>query len=176
MIVSQICETMIRMSCSRLTGLVLTVALATALAGCCGGASSHKCDFTPLDSHKDGGSDGPMMCGTLKCDLPTVCCAQKISPYFSCVNVDQFVQNHCEMPPSVAPDCVVPKDCDSGKICCLQVAGTPMMNCQPTCQGPTSYQACETDNDCPTQLSGSCGLIAGGADAGYSINVCPPQP
>ena len=118
-----------------------------------------------------------MMCGTRICDPPvTVCCAQKISPYFSCVAPQDFARLQCEMPPSVAPDCVVPKDCDSGKICCLQVAGAPTMNCQPTCQGPTSYQACETDQDCPTQLSGSCGLIAGGPDAGYSINVCPPQP
>jgi hypothetical protein len=175
MIVSQICETMIRMSRSRLLVLLLAVAFSSVLAGCCGGANSHKCDFTPLDSQKDGGSDGPS-CGNLNCTAPTVCCVQKIPPYFSCVPLEDFTKDQCEMPPSVAPDCVVPKDCDSGKICCLQVAGVPMMNCQPTCQGPSSYQACETDNDCPTQLSGSCGLIAGGPDAGYSINVCPPQP
>jgi hypothetical protein len=176
MIVSQICESMIRMSRSRLTGLLLALALSAAVAGCCGGAQSHKCDFTPLDSQKDGGSDGPMMCGTAGvCDpASTVCCAQKIPPYFSCVAPADFVQDQCEKPQSVAPDCEVPKDCDSGKICCLQVA-TSMLNCQPTCQGPGTYMACASDLDCPTQLSGSCTLIAGGPDAGYAISVCPPQ-
>jgi hypothetical protein len=77
---------------------------------------------------------------------------------------------------SVAPECTVPKDCDSGKICCLQTAGIGMMSCQPTCQGATNYQACVTDVDCPTQLPGSCHLLAGGPDAGFSVSVCPPQP
>jgi hypothetical protein len=35
---------------------------------------------------------------------------------------------------------------------------------------------CATDLDCPTQISGSCSVIAGGPDAGYSVSVCPPQP
>ena len=118
-----------------------------------------------------------MMCGTAGvCPAPTVCCAQKIPPYFSCVQVEDFVRDQCEMPMSVAPECTVPKDCDSGKICCLQTAGVGMMSCQPTCQGATSYQACVTDLDCPTQLPDSCHLLAGGPDAGFSVSVCPPQP
>jgi hypothetical protein len=178
MIVSQIRESMIRMSRSRLPALLVALALSSALTGCCGGAHSHKCDFTPLDSQKDAGSDGPMMCGTLVCDPPaTVCCAQKISPYFSCVPPEDFIQDQCEMPPSVTPDCVVPKDCDSGKICCLQYAATPpTLNCQPTCQGSQSFRACATDLDCPSQLPGSCGVVAGDPDSGASLSVCPPQP
>ena len=118
-----------------------------------------------------------MMCGTAgTCQPPMVCCAQKIAPYFSCVALEDFGPDQCEKPPTVAPDCEVPKDCDSGKICCLQTAGIPALNCQPTCQGAGNYQACVTDLDCPTQMSGSCGVIAGGPDAGYSISVCPPQP
>jgi hypothetical protein len=176
MIVSQICESMIRMSRSRLPALLVALALSSALTGCCGGAHSHKCDFTPLDGQKDGGSDGPPMCGTAgMCDPAKVCCVQKISPYFSCVRPEDFIPDQCEKPPSVTPDCVVPKDCDSGKICCFQTAGQYMLNCQPTCQGSTNRQACVTDLDCPTQLSGSCTLIAGGPDAGYALSVCPPQ-
>jgi hypothetical protein len=177
-IVSQICETMIRMSRSRSAALLLTLAFSGALAGCCGGAHSHKCDFASLDSQKDGASDGPVMCGTLTCDPPTtVCCLQKVAPYYSCVPLADFDLHQCEKPPDVAPECVVPKDCDSGKVCCLQYAAVPpALNCQPTCQGASNYQACATDLDCPTQLPGSCGIIAGGPDAGYSVSVCPPQP
>jgi hypothetical protein len=174
-IVSQICGTMIRMSRSRLAALLLALAFSGALTGCCGGAHSHKCDFASLDSQKDGASDGPMMCGTLTCQAPTVCCLQKIAPYFSCVPLEDFGPDQCEKPPTVAPDCLVPKDCDSGKICCFQTAGMYMLNCQPTCQGPTSFQACATDLDCPTQLSGSCGIVGGDPDAGTSLSVCPPQ-
>jgi hypothetical protein len=117
-----------------------------------------------------------MMCGTLICDPPvTVCCLQKIAPYYSCVPLEAFGPDQCEKPPSVAPDCEVPKDCDSGKVCCFQTAGVPALNCQPTCQGAGNYQACATDLDCPTQMSGSCSLYAGGPDAGYSISLCPPQ-
>jgi hypothetical protein len=104
-----------------------------------------------------------------------VCCAQKIAPYFSCVAVEDFTKDQCEVPPSVTPDCTVPKDCDQGKICCLQTAGTYVMNCQPTCTGPANFQACVADVDCPTQLPHSCTLEYGGPDAGFSISVCPPQ-
>jgi hypothetical protein len=116
-----------------------------------------------------------MMCGTLDCTTPDVCCLQKIAPYYSCVPLQDFDLHQCEKP-NVNPDCVVPTDCDSGKVCCLQTAGMPMMSCQPTCQGLSNYQACATDLDCPTQQPGSCALYAGGPDAGYAIYLCPPQP
>lgn len=175
-IVSQICETMIRMSCLTLAPLLLSLAFSGALAGCCGGAHSHKCDFTSLDSQKDAGTDGHMMCGTLDCTTPNVCCLQKIAPYYSCVPLQDFDLHQCEKP-DVNPQCLVPKDCDSGKVCCLQYAATPpTLNCQATCQGPMTYQACATDLDCPTQLPGSCGIVAGDPDAGTALYVCPPQP
>jgi hypothetical protein len=117
-----------------------------------------------------------MMCGTAGlCQPGDVCCYQKIAPYFSCVPLADFGPDQCEKPPSMAPDCEVPKDCDSGKICCLQTAGLPALNCQPTCLGPTSFQTCETDLDCPSQLPNSCQLYAGGPDAGYAISLCPPH-
>lgn len=145
-IVSQICETMIRMSHLRLAALLLGLSLAVTVAGCCGGAHSHKCDFTSLDSQKDAGSDGPMMCGTLTCQQPTVCCLQKIAPYFSCVPLADFTMDNCEKPPPVTPSCTVPSDCDAGAVCCLQYA-TFSINCQaPTvCTGPSNYVACATD-------------------------------
>ena len=119
-----------------------------------------------------------MMCGTAGvCNPRRPSAAPKRSRRTSAAfALEDFDLHQCEKPPSVTPDCVVPKDCDSGKICCLQTAGTYMLNCQPTCQGLTNRQACVTDLDCPTQLSGSCTLIAGDPDAGTSLSVCPPQP
>jgi hypothetical protein len=179
-IVSRIYEIIVSVWRSRLAALLLAVTLSGAIAGCCGGAHSHKCDFSPLDSPKDGGKDGPMMCGTLICQPPTVCCAQKIAPYFSCVPLEDFATDNCELPPSMAPACLGSTDCDGGAVCCLQTQAAPPvppLSCQPPgiCQGPNTYVTCTTDLDCPNQVPGSCTFVAGGADAGYTLSVCPPQ-
>jgi hypothetical protein len=117
------------------------------------------------------------MCGTLICQPPTVCCGQKIAPYFSCVPLGDFTRDNCETPPSTPPDCLVPTDCDAGTVCCLQPQAASPLTCQPPpiCQGPNTYLACATDLDCPTQVPGSCTLVGGGGDAGFAIRVCPPQ-
>jgi hypothetical protein len=116
-----------------------------------------------------------MMCGTLTCQQPNVCCLQKIAPYFSCVPLSDFTMDNCEKPPPVTPSCTVPSDCDGGAVCCLQYA-TFSINCQApdVCTGPSNYVACATDRDCPTQKVGSCTPL-GGADAGYGVNLCPPS-
>ena len=71
-------------------------------------------------------------------------------------------------------------DCDGGTVCCLQTQAAPPvppLSCQPPgiCQGPNTYVTCTTDLDCPNQVPGSCTFVAGGADAGYTLSVCPPQ-
>jgi membrane-associated PAP2 superfamily phosphatase len=53
-----------------------------------------------------------------------------------------------------------------------------MVACQPAevCQGANNAIICTIDRDCPTQAPGSCSpLGGGGADAGFSIRVCPQQ-
>ena len=177
-IVSQICETMIRMSHLRLAALLLGIALSAAVTGCCGGASSHKCDFTSLDSQKDAGSDGPIMCGTAGvCAAPTVCCAQRIAPYFSCVPLADFGPDQCEKPPPITPMCTMPTDCDAGSVCCAEVTAQTVA-CQPVavCQAGNNYIICTTDRDCPIQAPGSCSPFPGTGDAGYGISVCAPSP
>ena len=122
-IVSQICETMIRMSHLRLAALLLGLSLAVTVAGCCGGAHSHKCDFTSLDSQKDAGSDGPMMCGTL--DLPAahgLLRSRRLRRTSAASRWQTSPWTNCEKPPPVTPSCTVPSDCDAGAVCCLQYA------------------------------------------------------
>jgi hypothetical protein len=169
-------QKMIRVSLSRLAALLLALAVLGALSGCCGGAHSHKCDFTPLDSQKDAGSDGPITCGTAgDCQAPMVCCAQKIAPYFSCVPLEDFGADQCEKPPPSTPSCAMSTDCDGGAVCCLEGAALSVA-CQPTnvCQGANNYIICTTDRDCPTHAPGACSPY-GGADAGVGISVCPTQ-
>jgi len=117
------------------------------------------------------------MCGTLGvCQAPTVCCAQKIAPYFSCVPLADFGPDQCEKPPSSTPSCAMPTDCDGGSVCCLEYAAEAVA-CQPVavCSGANNFIICTTDRDCPTQASGSCTPVGGTSDAGFGISVCPPS-
>jgi hypothetical protein len=174
-IVSQICETMIRMSrlgSAALFGAVLL--LATVVGGCCGGAHSHQCDFTPLDS-QDSGTDGPPLCGTERCTTGQVCCVVKVPPSAACIDPKDFQRLKCEMPPAQA-SCFVPSDCQSGQVCCL-ILSPPGITCvAPTsCPGndSNSYVVCATDQDCPGQVSGACMGVSGSApDGGVAISVC----
>ena len=116
-----------------------------------------------------------MMCGTAGvCQAPTVCCAQKIPPYFSCVALADFGPDNCEKPPDTTPSCTMPTDCTGGAVCCIEyAAGT--VACQPAqvCQGATNAIICVTDEDCPTQAPGSCAPLPGLGDASIGISVCP---
>jgi hypothetical protein len=175
MIVSQICETMIKMSqvnCLRVAGAVV---LAAVVSGCCGGAPSHKCDFTPPTSQMDAGSDAPFRCGTEVCMAPQVCCLKKIAPFASCIDVGDYVKDDCEMIQKDPPSCLVPTDCDGGTVCCLQKT-EQVINCQPPplCPGDgvDTYYTCASDQDCPGQQSGSCTNL--GSQGGYTLNVCAP--
>jgi hypothetical protein len=119
-----------------------------------------------------------MMCGTAgTCEPPTVCCAQKIAPYFSCVPLEDFGPDQCEKPPSITPMCTMPTDCTGGSVCCLEYAAMSVA-CQPVavCTGANNFIICTTDLDCPTQARGSCSPLGGSADAGYPISLCPQQP
>ena len=80
---------MIRMSRAKLAAL-LFVSMAVGLGGCCGGAPSHKCDFTPYTSQTDGG-DASAACGTQVCQAPQVCCLKKIAPFASCIDRADYV-------------------------------------------------------------------------------------
>ena len=173
---------MIKMSRSKLAGLQAWVAplmgiavLAMVVAGCCGGAHSHKCDFTPLDSQDAGAKDAAQACGTQVCKAPQVCCLTKIAPFAECVDIGDFAADRCEVPPGNMPNCSSPKDCDPGMVCCFEVTALSL-NCQPTqiCPGDgvDSYLVCDNYLDCPSQLRTSCNTIPGVPDGGPQI--CNP--
>jgi hypothetical protein len=161
---------------ARLAPLMAVAALSGALGGCCGGAHSHKCDFTPLDSQHDAGSDAPLACGTQVCMPPQVCCLTKVAPFAQCINIEDFAQDRCESVQGNMPDCTGPSDCDAGMVCCLQtVALTVSCQVPPLCPGDgvSSYLICVTDHDCPAQKPGSCNGIPGVPDGGPLI--CNPN-
>jgi len=145
---------------------MLAAALAGLVGGCCGGAPSHKCDFSGLTSQEDSGTDGPISCGTLgACPMSTVCCLTKIAPYENCVPPSDFQMDGCEMP-KVMPMCTKPSDCTAGgNVCCVS-SRSGMVSCQPptVCPGNDGYTyiICETDSDCPSKVSGSCRAPDGG--------------
>src|SRR5579884_1542131 len=98
MIPSQICESMIRMSRKRGWRAGLLAIALLGIAGCCGGGSTHKCDFTPPDVDSGSHSDGPSMsCGNLTCGPNQVCCVTKTPPFVSCIAPGDFVADGCEM-------------------------------------------------------------------------------
>ena len=117
-------------------------------------------------------------CGTQgTCVSPEVCCFTKIAPYAQCIQPGDFTADGCEMMPPPAPSCLVPKDCGSGTVCCLQLSASAI-SCQPAAlcpgDGKGTYLTCATDQDCPNQTSGSCSPVPLGTDAGVSLNVCAP--
>jgi len=140
---------MIELSHSRrFTGLAL-LALAAALAGCCGGAPSHKCDFTPLPTPpRDADSETPLLCGTQSCGDMLVCCLTKIPPFATCVPPESYVAQGCA---DAEVSCLSPSDCPYGLVCCNDGAG--LVTCKPDqlCPGdgnPT-YRICDSNSDCP---------------------------
>jgi len=127
--------------------------LALVIAGCCGGGPNHRCDFTPPPAGgADGGSDGPVMCGTEVCDTSQVCCVTKAPLSASCIDPSKFMALGCE---KLALPCLKPTDCPGGLACCVvltadQTGGT--VSCQQELQclaGATSFVACGSAADCP---------------------------
>ncbi len=176
MILSQICESMIQMSRNgRWRAGLLTIAL-LGIAGCCGGGSTHKCDFTPPDIDSGSHSDAsPMACGNLTCAANQVCCVTKTPPFVSCIAPKDFISDGCEMFSSNSPSCMSPRECDGG-VCCAQVH---LMTA--TCQtatacpgdGTETYLICNSDQDCPSGARGSCQLL-GAQAGGLPYGICSP--
>jgi hypothetical protein len=146
------------------------------MAGCCGGGSTHKCDFTPAPIDAGNHSDAGAGCPTQPCAANQVCCVAKTPPFISCINPADFVALGCEKFKTDAPPCVTPQDCDGG-VCCLQV-NVQSFSCQlpEGCSGDgqESFWTCSTDRDCPGRVSGSCQPLPAAAQAGFSLSVCTP--
>lgn len=175
-IVSQICESMIRMSHTSLLVLVAAAGVFGIVGGCCGGAPSHKCDFSGLPG-QDAGSDGPTPCANLPaCTMGTVCCLTKIAPFAQCIPPAQFQQDGCETKPPPDMMCQKPADCTGGNVCCVSLAAS-LIACEPPalCNGMNgTYVACSIDSDCPNPVAGACMAVPGSADAGFPISICSP--
>jgi hypothetical protein len=166
----------IQMSGSRRAlGLVLVAfGFGTALAGCCGSGSSHKCDFTPPSApQNDAASDAPLPCGTEVCALPQVCCLKKVPPSAMCVDQVDFVADGCE---TADLPCAVPADCPTGLVCCVPLSATAV-SCRPreVCPGDgrDTLLACATVADCPG-TNPSCQPLGTEADGSVILSVCVP--
>jgi hypothetical protein len=123
--------------------------IALAIAGCCRSGPNHKCDFTSPTQTSDGGTDGPVLCGTEVCEDGRVCCVTKVPLSASCIVPEDFERLRCE---KMDLPCLTPADCPSGLTCCLSIAGeTGTVSCRPQllCLSEGSYVACGSDADCP---------------------------
>ena len=128
--------------------------LAAALAGCCGSGKGpgHSCDFTPpTQAGADAGSDGPVLCGSMVCEVPQVCCVTKAPLAADCIDPGEFKARGCE---EIALPCFRPADCPAGLTCCLKVnpdlTGTVSCQAHLLCvSGETTFVACASEADCP---------------------------
>jgi hypothetical protein len=165
---------MIKMSGSRQIRLIVAnVWLALAVAGCCGGGSTHKCDFTPPSSMTDAGppSDGGTSCGTEICPAAQVCCVTKAPLAALCVDRSEFQSRQCET--SDLP-CGGPAFCPKAFVCCLtlvQQSGTATCKSQDLCvpERGTTFIVCNTPADCPAPFS-TCSQLP--ADGSARAGVC----
>lgn len=175
MILSQICGTMIRMSRNGRYAAWLALAAIVSLAGCCGGGSTHKCDFTPPPTDAGSGSDAGQSCGNLTCAAGQVCCFTKTPPFVSCIDPKDYTADGCEKRQTTTPPCATPHDCDAGAVCCLYL-NPQGLSCQlpAACagDGTDSYRTCGSDVDCPRVAPGVCQNV--GAGGGITLNVCQP--
>jgi hypothetical protein len=130
--------------------------LALALVGCCRSSGpTHKCDFTPPDlPGVDGGTDGPIPCGTAICENGKVCCYKKSPAVALCIDPSQYMALGCE---KMDLPCFRPSDCPGGGAlsCCVNfMEGAGTVTCRPPaiCLGEGAYIACETEADCPLSM------------------------
>jgi hypothetical protein len=142
------------------------------LAGCCGNGPTHKCDFTPPNvPGNDGGTDGPMLCGTAVCEDGKVCCYKKAPPLALCIAPTSFEELKCE---KMDLPCFTPDECPEGMTCCLglkdlTVTCRPQLLC--TGDGVDTLRACGSELDCPFTAP-TCSVV-GQAD-GKDFKVCAP--
>jgi len=172
MILSQICETMIRMSRNSRYAAWLVAAAIVSLVGCCGGGSTHKCDFTPPPTDAGGTDSSSSNCGPQNCASNQVCCVTKTPPFASCIDPKDFLSYGCEMFQLQAPPCATSHDCDGG-VCCYQ-SNLQTISCQKSAACPANGMdtapLCQTDQDCVAP--GVCRNL--GSGGGFSLNVCWP--
>jgi hypothetical protein len=162
-------KTMIRLSHSRRATALALVWVVAAVAGCCGGAPSHKCMFAPL-APPDAAADASFPCGTQVCQSPTVCCFTKILPNSACVPPEEYKARGCEQ---MERRCGKPSDCDLGMVCCVGGSGDETCRPAPLCPGdgnPT-FRACDTDVDCPPNRP-SCVRVSGTDQGSVVVSLC----
>ena len=150
-------------------GLIVVFAV-----GCCGSGPSHKCDFTPPDTPGfDGGTDGPMLCGTAVCEGNTVCCYKKAPPLAICISPLDYQKLGCE---KMDLPCFTSSDCPGGLNCCLMFSvdgsgsGTVTCRQQLMCpgDGAPTFIACGTNLDCPPTRS-NCTFLTSTPKGDFSI-------
>jgi hypothetical protein len=90
------------------------------------------------------------------------------------VDISDFASMQCEMMSGQA-DCTTPSDCDSGKVCCIQLSKGITCVDPSACSGADTYVTCSTYQDCPGMAPNSCNPLDIGVDAGISLSVCTPQ-
>ena len=136
--------------------LVCMIAGVAALvaAGCCRTSGpTHKCDFTPIEMPTDGGTDGPMLCGTAVCEVTEVCCYTKAPANATCIPPSRFQELGCE---KLDLPCTRPSDCPGGSAvaCCVNItldgSGTVTCRAKATCVLGGGYLACENSTECPS--------------------------
>ena len=126
---------------------VIAGAAALIVAGCCG--LSHTCGSTLNEEAHDGGTDGPVLCGTAICENGDVCCYKKSPAIALCISPSASNSQGCE---ALDQNCRRPSDCPGGSAvsCCLKVTGEiGMATCRPTiaCVAESGYFACEAATD-----------------------------
>ena len=156
--------------------LVWVIAGVAALVavGCCrSGGPTHKCDFTPIEQGMDGGTDGPMLCGTAVCEITEVCCYKKVPAGAYCIPPSKFQELGCE---KLDLPCARPSDCPGGAAvsCCVDIMadGSGAVTCRPTgaCLLGGGFLACESDSECPSAHP-ACTRIADQPN-GDPFNIC----
>jgi len=177
MILSQICETMTGMSRPSWLLPWLGAAAFLALAGCCGGGSTHRCDFSPPTNPPDASanSDAGIPCPDQPCTGGTACCLTKAPLAARCVPITEYMADNCEMINRNPPPCWSTSDCTTpDTVCCYQVALT-LISCQPSAvcsgDGTDTYLVCGSDLDCPPTAA-SCSLVTTNPDTGAPLGFC----
>jgi hypothetical protein len=152
---------------------ILVLAMAAAVAGCCGGAPSHQCMFVPPPPPpRDAAAETSLLCGSKACPDSTVCCLTKIPPFATCVSPADYQVSGCE-DGEVA--CASPTDCPGGLVCCNDGAGR--VTCKPDqlCpgDGKPTYRICDGNADCP-RVSPTCTSVANpDPEAGViTLSIC----
>ena len=140
-------------SAAVLVGLAIVGCFVGCFVGCCRTGANHTCDFTPPGPPAmDGGTDGPLLCGSQVCEDGKVCCVTKVPLNATCIEPAMFQSLHCE---KIALPCVKPSDCPGGMACCVRFNpdGTGLVSCQPQAlciAGENTAIACASAADCPS--------------------------